>query len=194
MTASAAPGAALTRRSFLRVSALAGGGVIIAGYFDPIDTVFAQIPVTSPALTASAFITIASNGIVTIVAKNPDIGQGVKTHLPMLIAEELDVDWKDVTVEQAQGDRAKYGFQFLGGSLEGVRNQRQFERHGDILERGHRRDEMERLEHDADVAAAEACRRILIEFRKLFARDRDFARCRPLKTRHHHQHGRLAGA
>ena len=116
MTASAAPGAALTRRSFLRVSALAGGGVMIAGYFDPIDTVFAQIPVTSPALTASAFITIASNGTVTIVAKNPDIGQGVKTHLPMLIAEELDVDWKDVRITQADLDQVKYGPQNAGGS------------------------------------------------------------------------------
>ena len=84
----------LTRRNFLRVSAIAGGGVMIAGYFDQIDSVLhAQIPVTNPPLTASAFITIASNGIVTLVSKNPDIGQGVKTHLPMLMAEELDVDW-----------------------------------------------------------------------------------------------------
>ena len=91
----------LTRRNFLRVSAVAGGGVMIAAYFDSIDSVLhAQIPVTNPPLTASAFITIASNGIVTLVSKNPDIGQGVKTHLPMLIAEELDVDWKDVRIQR----------------------------------------------------------------------------------------------
>src|SRR5215467_9964404 len=107
----------MNRRHFLRVSALAGGGVMIASYFDPIDAVLnAQIPVTSPPLTAAAFITIASNGIVTLISKNPDIGQGVKTHLPMLIAEELDVDWKDVRIQQADLDQVKYGPQNAGGS------------------------------------------------------------------------------
>jgi isoquinoline 1-oxidoreductase subunit beta len=108
--------ATLTRRNFLRISAAAGGGVMIAGYFEPVAEVFAQIPVTSPALTASAFITIASNGVVTLMAKNPDIGQGVKTHLPMLIAEELDVDWKDIHIQQADLDQVKYGPQNAGGS------------------------------------------------------------------------------
>jgi isoquinoline 1-oxidoreductase subunit beta len=108
--------ATLTRRNFLRISAAAGGGVMIAGYFEPVAEIFAQIPVTSPALTASAFITIASNGVVTLMAKNPDIGQGVKTHLPMLIAEELDVDWKDIHIQQADLDQVKYGPQNAGGS------------------------------------------------------------------------------
>src|SRR5438094_10265168 len=108
--------ATLSRRNFLRVSAIAGGGVMIATYLDPVTDVFAQIPVTNPPLTASAFITIAANGIVTLMAKNPDIGQGVKTHLPMLIAEELDVDWKDIRIQQADLDQVKYGPQNAGGS------------------------------------------------------------------------------
>jgi len=108
--------ATLTRRNFLRISALAGGGVMIAGYFDPEIVLDAQIPVTNPPLTAAAFITIASNGIVTLMSKNPDIGQGVKTHLPMLIAEELDVDWKDIRIQQADLDQVKYGPQNAGGS------------------------------------------------------------------------------
>ena len=107
--------ATLTRRSFLQVTALTGGGLMIASYLDPIDA-FAQIPVTTPPLTASAFITIAANGIVTIVAKNPEVGQGVKTHLPMIVAEELDVDWKDVRITQADLDQVKYGPQNAGGS------------------------------------------------------------------------------
>jgi len=106
----------MNRRHFLRVSAITGGGVMIATYLDPVADVFAQIPATNPPLTAAAFITIASNGIVTLMEKNPDIGQGVKTHLPMLIAEELDVDWKDVRIQQADLDQVKYGPQNAGGS------------------------------------------------------------------------------
>ena len=107
----------LTRRYFLRISAAAGGGVMIASYFEPVAEVFAQRPVTSPRADGVARSSrIAANGVVTIMAKNPEIGQGVKTHLPMLIAEELDVDWKDVRIEQADLDQAKYGPQNAGGS------------------------------------------------------------------------------
>ena len=71
----------LNRRSFLRVTALAGGGVMVASYFDPIDaTCSRRVRVTAvPRSPPTAFIKIAPNGIVTIMAKNPEIGQGVKT-------------------------------------------------------------------------------------------------------------------
>ena len=109
--------ATLNRRAFLQVTALAGGGMMLAAYLDPVADVLAQGPGGPPAVfKADAFIKIAPDGIVTIMAKNPEIGQGVKTSLPMIIADELDVDWKDVRIEQADLDQNKYGPQNAGGS------------------------------------------------------------------------------
>jgi isoquinoline 1-oxidoreductase beta subunit len=107
----------IERRTFLKVSALAGGGMLLSAYFDLEPEIFAQAQRPGPPpLRPDAFIRIAADGQVTLMAKNPEIGQGVKTMLPMLIAEELDVEWKDVRVEQAEVSQAKYGVQFAGGS------------------------------------------------------------------------------
>jgi isoquinoline 1-oxidoreductase beta subunit len=109
--------AAINRRHFLRVTALAGGGMMIAAYIDPAELLGQgrQGGPPAPPLVPNSFIKIAADGKVTIIGKNPEIGQGIKTTLPMLIAEELDVDWKDVTIEQGDLD-AKYGPQSAGGS------------------------------------------------------------------------------
>ena len=104
----------LDRRSFLRVSAVAGGGMLLGLYFEP--RVLGQAP-PPPPLAPNAYIRIGQDGIVTIASKNPEIGQGIKTSLPMVIAEELDVEWKNVRVEQAATDASRYGAQFAGGSL-----------------------------------------------------------------------------
>ncbi len=103
------------RRTFLKISALAGGGLMVAAYIEPLTGFAQQGRQPAPPLEPNAFVTIASDGKVTLVGKNPEIGQGVKTSLPMIIAEELDVDWDTVTVVQGDLD-AKYGQQSAGGS------------------------------------------------------------------------------
>lgn len=108
-----------SRRDFLRISALAGGGLLIATRLEVTAAALTQNAATGGAAAGfapNAFIRIAANGAVTIIAKNPEVGQGIKTSLPMLIAEELDVDWKDVTLQQADLDETAYGRQNAGGS------------------------------------------------------------------------------
>ncbi len=101
------PTAVLNRRSFLKVSSIAGGGVLVSCYLEPaaMASLLAQAASgaaasPAPAFDAAAFIRVAPDGVVTIMSKNPEVGQGVKTHLPMILADELDVDWKDVRIEQ----------------------------------------------------------------------------------------------
>ena len=106
----------MNRRSFLRVTAMAGGGLVAAVYLEPIADVFAQGAPAPASFVPSAFVTVAPDGLITIMSKNPEIGQGIKTSLPMLIADELDVDWKNVRIQQADLDETKYGRQNAGGS------------------------------------------------------------------------------
>lgn len=114
------PIAKLDRRAFLKLTGIAGGGLILGVTVgcsgeDPPD------PQHSPPKNAAAepfkpnaFVQISADGIV-IYAPNPEVGQGVKTSLPMIVAEELDAKWDDVTVVQAPIDPA-FGLQFAGGS------------------------------------------------------------------------------
>ncbi|MDQ2840850.1 MAG: molybdopterin-dependent oxidoreductase [Acidobacteriota bacterium] len=105
----------LSRRSFLHASALSGGAMMLGLYTGESRKASSQTPQGPPPFDAKAFIKIAPDGSITLIARNPEIGQGIKNMLPMLIAEELEVDWKSVKVEQADFD-AKYGLQTTGGS------------------------------------------------------------------------------
>ena len=110
----------LDRRDFLRASAIAGGGFLLASYVRPAEALAQGAagwsPAAADAFIPNVFIRLAPDGKVTIIGKNPEIGQGIRTMLPMLIADELDVDWSDVTVVQGDSDPEKYGSQFAGGS------------------------------------------------------------------------------
>lgn len=115
------PNPVIDRRSFLKSSALAGGGLVLAFYLNAADRLGAAEVVKAATLTESgefapnAFIRIAPDGSVTIYAHKPEIGQGIKTSLPMIVAEELEVDWRTVTVISAPLDPA-FGSQAAGGS------------------------------------------------------------------------------
>ncbi|MBC7897866.1 MAG: xanthine dehydrogenase family protein molybdopterin-binding subunit [Cytophagaceae bacterium] len=107
------------RREFLRISAIAGGGLLLGTYLEGATAVEAFAATRTPGaadFAPNAFIRMTPDGIVTIVNKNPEIGQGVKNMLPMLIAEELDVEWKNVRVVQADLDTTKFQNQSAGGS------------------------------------------------------------------------------
>ena len=106
------------RRSFLKVSTAAGGGMMLGfSWLASCTPTPAQIKsMPKEWFDINAFLKIGDNGIVTIYSPNPEIGQNVKTSMPMIVAEELDVDWKDVVVEQAGLDTGKYKRQLAGGS------------------------------------------------------------------------------
>jgi isoquinoline 1-oxidoreductase subunit beta len=106
----------MDRRGFLKITALASGSLMFAPALDAFENAAEPAAAARTPWAANAFITLHRNGRVTIAAKNPEVGQGVKTMLPMLVAEELDVDWSAVDVEQVGFDPAKYVDQYAGGS------------------------------------------------------------------------------
>ncbi len=105
---------AIGRRSFLKLTGVAGGGLALAFYIEGGSSAFAAQ--AGSEFVPNAFIRISPDGSILIYSKNPEIGQGVMTALPMIVAEELDADWSDVRVEQSPINQAVYGRQSAGGS------------------------------------------------------------------------------
>jgi|GEM_PF-1196108 len=112
----------LDRRSFLKASGVAGGGMLLgiswlAGC-QPKEIQEATATLKEPEIwfEMNGFVKIGDNGLITIMSPNPEGGQNVKTSMPMIVAEELDIDWKKVTVEQAPLNTELYSRQFIGGS------------------------------------------------------------------------------
>ena len=110
----------IDRRGFLKMSALAGGGLMLGFYlrsggraFGADSIVNASVDLPSGDFAPNAFIRISPQGVVTLISKVPESGQGIKTSLPMVIAEELSVDWKDVVIQQADAT-PKYATPWYG--------------------------------------------------------------------------------
>ena len=106
------------RRSFLKCTALAGGGMMIGFSWlascKPTPEQVLNMP--KEWFNINAYIKIGENGLVTIMSPNPEIGQNVKTSMPMIVAEELDTDWNNVIVEQAPLNTDLFTRQIAGGS------------------------------------------------------------------------------
>ena len=123
-----------SRRDFMRKSVLASSGLALGFYFNSADSATKQVAKPSTVAETSifkpnAFIHIATNGTVTLISKQPEIGQGIKTSLPMVIAEELEVNWKDVVILQGDLDPI-YGSQSAGGSRSTPTNYEEFHKLG----------------------------------------------------------------
>ena len=106
------------RRSFLKCTALAGGGMMIGFSWlascKPSPEQIKNMP--KEWFDINAYLKIGDNGLVTIMSPNPEIGQNVKTSMPMIVAEELDTAWEDVIVEQAPLNTDLFTRQLAGGS------------------------------------------------------------------------------
>lgn len=111
----------VSRRHFLQGVAGAGG-FVLGMKLAPMVRIPAAAAATDPAaMDPSLFVSLDRSGTVTIIAHRSEMGQGVRTGLPMVLADELEADWSRVRVEQALGD-AKYGNQFTDGSRSIVQN------------------------------------------------------------------------
>src|SRR2546422_5835704 len=105
----------VTRREFLQTASVVGAGLVI-GFHLPLGHKAAATPPFAP----NAWLRIGEDGAVRIIVARSEMGQGVATSLPMLVAEELEADWSKVKIEFAPADKAytnpMFGMQGTGGS------------------------------------------------------------------------------
>jgi len=107
----------LSRRGFIKLAGVAGGGFVLALSLGPaVEKASAQTP-SGASHSLNPYVQIRADGKVVLFAKNPEVGQGVKTSLPLIVAEELDADWSQVEVQQSAISMQLYGLQLAGGSL-----------------------------------------------------------------------------
>lgn len=111
----------INRRNLLKVSALAGGGLMLELSL-PLSAEGEELGTLVRSKELNVYVQIASDGQITIFSANPEMGQGIKTTLPMIIAEEMGAKWEDVVVLEAPLDSSKFGMQGAGGSTSIPRN------------------------------------------------------------------------
>jgi isoquinoline 1-oxidoreductase subunit beta len=112
--------AQLDRRAFLKTGVAAGGGLIVALYVPAVEAALSWQAPPPPAIVPFAYLKIASDNNVTVIANHSEMGQGIYTVLPMLLNEELQADWSKLRVESAPVDavynHTAFGIQMTGGS------------------------------------------------------------------------------
>ncbi|GAB3219584.1 xanthine dehydrogenase family protein molybdopterin-binding subunit [Spirosoma arcticum] len=112
------------RRNFLKIAATAGGGLLLGFNWTEAESATVAMGAVPNAVPGAAgtpagfnsYLSISPQGVITILSPNPEVGQGIKTAFPIIVAEELDADWKKVVVEQAPLDTKKFERQVAGGS------------------------------------------------------------------------------
>src|SRR6478609_6333530 len=104
-----------TRRNFLKIAATAGGGLMIGFHWADAQAstpstvaVIGEDAIAAGNIEFNSYLSIATDGTITILSPNPELGQNIKTSFPMIVAEELDADWQKVKVVQANLDTKKY--------------------------------------------------------------------------------------
>jgi isoquinoline 1-oxidoreductase subunit beta len=106
-----------SRRNFLKSTALAGGGMLLSfSWFTEAKAAEKVANIAENWAELNGYIKITADNVIKLICPNPEFGQNVMTSLPMIVAEELDVDWKNVIVEMGVHDNVKLGPQFTGGS------------------------------------------------------------------------------
>jgi len=108
-----------SRRNFLKIAAATGGGLFLGFSWSgasAVPRIVSADYLAEGAVSFNSFLTIGTDNVITIFSPNPEIGQGIKTAFPMIVAEELDADWTQVKTVQANLDTKKYERQVTGGS------------------------------------------------------------------------------
>jgi isoquinoline 1-oxidoreductase subunit beta len=118
----------LSRRDFLKLTGMTGAGLVLAVYLDACapasatPEIFPVIPIDTTPTPRPPFdwvpnikLKLDNNGILTVIAFRSEMGQGIRTALAMLVADELDIKWENVRIEQALAD-SRFGDQITGGS------------------------------------------------------------------------------
>ena len=108
-----------SRRSFIKLAAAAGGGLFLGFNWtnsSALPVVVSANEVAAGSIHFNSYLSIGTNNVITIISPNPEIGQGIKTAFPMIVAEELDADWKKVKTVQGNLDTGAFERQVSGGS------------------------------------------------------------------------------